>query len=887
MWIDVVCQCGKRYRVDGKWAGKSLRCKGCSAEVLVEHPQKSPGETGVMTGLAGMQEPIPPALQNSPEPEKKKWKFTPAMIGWGVAAVVGTVLIVLLWTVVSMIGGAISHWHWNSPRHAENNSTPDTPSRLAGDSPTALPPPAPAANETPRIPRREELAGPMEVLTTQAARLRPASAPWWVDPDHIILAARTEELAVGEKVIVRPRKNGWYTFVRTTRDEGTGPFVALLRKAAEGENPDGAIEVFDLSKQDKGQLTPAAKLGEIQQLPGTEQVWLAPNAQYVVARLTATALLEPKRWTAWSTRTGQRMSFAGHELTLPALGPIAGFLTPRTILIGGHIYDLDTGQPTEPTSTDFDQAANHALVQVLSANAQYVAIFDLANLSLWHAGTWEKLGQVPCPTQLLHWADKPLTPLGAAFSPDGQWLAASFGYGKGRAYWIAIWDATTGQLLRQIRTLPVDDHVPNYARIAGLDDAQNSPVWSGDSQALALAGGLYNLAGDYLGSPTGPPETPNAQIIDAPGMPGFLAAYPLNPDQLVFAGSGTWAEFGAGGQRVREWIAPVHLRGTMASQTLAINNANIAIEDNAHFRLQLWDPHTLALSTDLELPENNQIDTAGPARLGPPIAFNADGTQLAAALQNHTLTSLDPATGKATALDQFGPYGKFLGFSSDGKHAAIRPESPDDSTVVLRELHTGKEIGKIDEATGVKVLALSPDATSVLLLAKEPLTAMVWDPATAKSRFILDALRTNLDRAEWSPDGSLIAASVAGGEGTVRVPPRPTPGAKPPAPAPAATTTWHEEPRLTIWDAKGRVEAVLKGHTWKMLRFSNDSKLLAALRSDGECFVFDPHVLRVNGHLVDRPRLTLVQELSFTPDAKHLVIATDNGGIFVYGLGTP
>jgi RNA polymerase sigma factor (sigma-70 family) len=193
-----------------------------------------------------------------------------------------------------------------------------------------------------------------------------------------------------------------------------------------------------------------------------------------------------------------------------------------------------------------------------------------------------------------------------------------------------------------------------------------------------------------------------------------------------------------------------------------------------------------------------------------------------------------------------------LVFAPDGKTLA---SSAGDRSVRLWDVASGEALHRLRPAQGCEALAFSSGGKT--LIGAGP-TAYLWDTATAREVFKIDAPRNRLFPAVLSPDGKLLASGVS-----------------------------YDDSKVYLWDAvTGQQRRVLEGHRRgpSCLAFSPDGKLLASGGADRTIRLWDlatgKEVRQIAGHQIT------VHSVAFSPDGKHLASGSMDATIGLWDVAT-
>jgi WD40 repeat protein len=280
--------------------------------------------------------------------------------------------------------------------------------------------------------------------------------------------------------------------------------------------------------------------------------------------------------------------------------------------------------------------------------------------------------------------------------------------------------------------------------------------------------------------------------------------------------------------------------------------------------VRLWDVETRKLIRTLV--------ADGPIIQG--LAFTSDGKQLVTAGYDGTFRRVDVASGKEVDMVKIGERMNTVRFSPDRKLVLlVNPKAKQGQLLIqneyqLREVDTGKTVTPEKPFPTEPVLAVGPDAQSLVITVMQPpdprvklppgvspiggpMEGHLWDAKTGeKSEALLQGTMTD---AVFSPDGKLVLLN------------------------PLALTS--SAKAIQFWnvaDKKLSPEKIPLTHNFNRIAFADDGSLLAAGSDDRAVRLFETTKMKEVAVLKGTAP---AEAVLFAPDGKMLAAAQADGTI--------
>ncbi|HLO34163.1 MAG TPA: WD40 repeat domain-containing protein, partial [Anaerolineales bacterium] len=587
---------------------------------------------------------------------------------------------------------------------------------------------------------------------------------------------------------------------------------------------------------------------------------------------------EAQVWSVTFSPDGKRVATASQDQTAKvwdaATGQLLLTLIGHTDSVNGIVYSPD-GKRIATTSDDSSakvwDAATGKLLLTLAGHTKWVYRIafspDETRLVTTSGDDTAKVWDANTGRELLTFSAHQDEVMDVAFSPDGKRVATC---GMDRN--VRVWDPTSG---KELLALPFDAGVwncsvaysPDGKRIAEASDGVHfANVWDATTGEVLLNGSfghsdwLRDIAFSFDGKLTatgGADHKVNVWDTTTGQVLYTLSGHTNGINGVAFSPDGTRLASASWDRTARVWDI------TPAKESLFIpidpswswnvryspDGTRLLTDYQAENIIKEWDAVSGKEILTFTGPANQPIYN---------IAYSPNG-KLVAGSSEQSITVWDVQTGKQRAILAGHTYYSSIAFSSDGAHLASGSgtltggsESNDVGKVIIWDLASGKPLFILQASdTEILSVAYSPDG-NYLISADRAGDAVIWNAATGEKISTLSGNGENRNTA-YSPDGKHVALSVLGG--TINV--------------------WDVSTEKLLWTLKGHTGAV------NSVAFSPDSKLLASASGDGTA--------RVWNVATGETLLTLPVDsggagsISFSPDGKRLAVG-GKLGVYVFVL---
>jgi WD40 repeat protein/Zn-dependent protease with chaperone function len=258
------------------------------------------------------------------------------------------------------------------------------------------------------------------------------------------------------------------------------------------------------------------------------------------------------------------------------------------------------------------------------------------------------------------------------------------------------------------------------------------------------------------------------------------------------------------------------------------------------------------------------------------VVFSPDGKLLVGATEHGHLRTWDAFTGKqldkANGAFHGGTFPFFwVGFSPDGKYLVAgggKKNEPGGIKAGVWEVATRRQLYKLSDDTE-RVWWASISSDSKTLATNGDHSIVLWDLATGARRSETEKTSRRVFRMQFSPDGSLMAAT--GGDAVDGV--------------------------VSLWDTStGKVVGTLTGHEEdvRAMAFTHDGKTLATGGKDRTIRLWDV-ATRQQVRLFQGPKrqsdpnveASPILATAYSPDGNSVATADEGGQVNIYGLSPP
>lgn len=621
--------------------------------------------------------------------------------------------------------------------------------------------------------------------------------------------------------------------------------------------PDGKSIIIATTNDSVAHILDATTGQEIRQLIGhtgsIQSIAYSPDRKHIItASADGTARI-------WDAATGQEM----HQLVLPVpngfeyvrsafYSPDGRFIVTITEVDGtARVWDAATMQQIRQLRSFGCEVSGEFLLgcgvwsAAYSSDSQFIVTGNVdGTMHIWDATTGQEVRQIGGHGCI----GSSCSVNSAAYSPDGKQIATTGDDGTAR-----IWDAVTGQEVRQLRGhaghVSSASYSPDGKQIVttGCDKIEDGPctassarIWDADTgqEVRQLVG---HSCGDVFY-----------------GCLIFSGAYSPDGKQIVTAAADQTARIwdAATGQEVRQLRGHT---GSVRSATYSPDGLQIVTAgDDGTTRI--WDAATGNELRQLAGQGCGDLDVPPPGCGISSAAYSPDGKQIVTANFEGTVHIWDAVTGQEIRqLRGHSAYVQTAAFSPDGKQIIT---TGGDGTARIWDATTGAQLRLLTEDTGrVLSAAFSPDGKSIVTAGCERIagldncfaaTVRVWDAAPKPEVTQLGGYGSaGFSSAVYSPNGQFIVTTVAFGS------------------------------TVDIWNAitgKQILELPRHGcaeHNYCKVyaaRYSPDGKQIVTAGGDRIAHIWDAttgkEIRQLRGHT------SYVQSAAYSPDGKQIVTAS-------------
>lgn len=444
-----------------------------------------------------------------------------------------------------------------------------------------------------------------------------------------------------------------------------------------------------------------------------------------------------------------------------------------------------------------------------------------------------------------------------AFSPDGQWLAAST---MGSA--ISIWRVSDGKLLLTWLAHAVNVwsvvFSPNGRILASCSDDKSLRLWdASDGKHLGTLLGhtkdVYSLCFSPDGSilASGSADRTVRLWDSSTGVClHTLVGHSADVWSLAFSSNGDILISGSGDHTIRLWNGHtgeyLYTLDGHSDAVLSVSSSpddRTVVSSGSDRTVRLWDYHT---GECLHILRGH----TGSIRS---VSFSPDGHTLASSSNDQTVRLWDSHTGEClNTLREHTNWVRTVCFSPDGN---VLASGSDDQTIRLWDRYTGKCLHALQGyANPILSVSFSPDDRTLASSSRDRMVRL-WDTQTGACMHTLQGHAGSVRCAYFSPDGSILASGSR--DRTVR-----------------------------LWDRRmGKFLHTLQGHNGPInsICFSPDGDVIASSSND------DQKVLLWNTHSGQRLQTLYghsgwVRTICFSPDRVMLASGSDDQTVRLWDI---